>query len=310
MIKYGQEVVHNRYEAHILSKKSYLYTMQPWYHPTVSGEYLGISNGVRYVWIISNQDLGAQWQAHRFSNRDAFEVPANLYLYAIGNGSPADRLHSLFIPPAHGAMSRQISINRLKYAGNWDSEPGAWPRMARLAAQQFSTGVNLEQEPINKLSAATTPLTTLTGTRSFKLAPADIDALRKYLNSGGMLFADAAGGHLTFSNGMTQLVKALYPNAVLENIPMTDPIVTGNFPEGTSIAKVQYRKFYVSQLGIKTKPELLGVKKGNRWVIVFSPVDVTSGLLGTNTWGILGYAPESAQAIARNVMMYALAHKP
>ncbi|NNM85414.1 MAG: DUF4159 domain-containing protein [Phycisphaerales bacterium] len=308
MIKYGQEVVHNQYEAHVLSKKSFLYTMQPWYHPTVSGEYLGISNGVRYVWIISDQDLGAQWQAHRFNNRDAFEVPANLYLYAIGNGSPADRLHSLFIPPAHGAMRRQISINRLQYTGNWNPEPGAWPRMGRLAARNFSTGVTVKTVTADALSQAA-PLTTLTGTHSFTLPPAQVNALRKYLNSGGMLFADAAGGHPTFSNGMTQLVKALYPKAVLQNIPMTDSLVTGNFPGGVAIAKVQYRKFYVSQLGMKTTPDLLGVKQGNRWVIVFSPVDVTSGFLGTNTWGILGYAPASAQSIARNVMMYALAHK-
>ncbi len=310
MIRYGQEVVHNQYEAHILSRKSYLYTMQPWYHPTSYGQYMGISNGVRYVWIIANRDLGAQWQARRFNDRDDFEVPANLYLYAIGNGRPADRLQSLFVPPPQGKMQRTIAVNRLVYPGNWNAEPGAWPRMGRLAGQDFSTGVTFRYLPPSKLSAGQTPLTTLTGTQNFKLPPAQVQALRLYLNSGGTLFADAAGGKAQFGDGMHNLVKELYPKASLQKIPLTDPLITGSFAGGVPINKVQYRKFFVTRYGPKNAPRLLGVKQGNRWVIVFSPWDVTSGLLGTNTWGIAGYAPKSAQAIARNVMLYALASKP
>jgi hypothetical protein len=35
---------------------------------------------------------------------------------------------------------------------------------------------------------------------------------------------------------------------------------------------------------------------------------MTSGLLGTNTWGILGYAPQTAVNLTRNVLSYAAAH--
>ncbi|NNM84932.1 MAG: DUF4159 domain-containing protein [Phycisphaerales bacterium] len=310
MLRYGQEVVHNQYEAHVLSRKSYLYTMQPWYHPTSYGQYMGISNGIRYVWVIANNDVGAQWQAKRFTNRDAFELPANLYLYAIGNGAPADRLQSLFVPPSQGKMQRALCINRLVYPGNWNPEPGAWPRMGRLAGHKFSTGVTFSYMPASRLGVAKAPLTTLTGTRNFQLPPAQVQALRKYLSAGGMLFADAAGGKPQFGDGIHTLVRQLYPKAALQNIPLTDPLITGKFAGGVSIATVQYRKFYLTAYGLKKTPQLLGVKQGNRWVIVFSPWDVTSGLLGTNTWGIAGYAPKSAQAIARNVMLYALAHKP
>ncbi len=125
-----------------------------------------------------------------------------------------------------------------------------------------------------------------------------------------MLFADAAGGRPQFGDGIHNLVKELYPQASLQKIPLTDPLITGHFGGGISIASVHYRKFTLQEYGVKNVPQLLGVKQNHRWVIVFSPWDVTSGLLGTNTWGIAGYAPQSAQAIARNVMLYALAHKP
>jgi hypothetical protein len=38
--------------------------------------------------------------------------------------------------------------------------------------------------------------------------------------------------------------------------------------------------------------------------IVFSPLDLTTGLLATNTWGILGYAPPSCETFLRNLFLW------
>jgi hypothetical protein len=40
-------------------------------------------------------------------------------------------------------------------------------------------------------------------------------------------------------------------------------------------------------------------------VILFSPEDFSSGLLGKDTWGIRGYMPLYAEAVARNLLLYA-----
>ena len=37
--------------------------------------------------------------------------------------------------------------------------------------------------------------------------------------------------------------------------------------------------------------------------VIFTPLDYTSGLLGTNTWGILGYLPEYSESLATNVIL-------
>jgi len=37
-------------------------------------------------------------------------------------------------------------------------------------------------------------------------------------------------------------------------------------------------------------------------VVIFSPLDLTTGLLGANTYGILGYQPAFAQDFVRNVV--------
>jgi hypothetical protein len=38
--------------------------------------------------------------------------------------------------------------------------------------------------------------------------------------------------------------------------------------------------------------------------ILYSGEDITSGLLGTNTYGILGYSPNAAANLARNLLLY------
>ena len=43
---------------------------------------------------------------------------------------------------------------------------------------------------------------------------------------------------------------------------------------------------------------------GGRYAILFSPLDVTSGLLGTETWGICGYEPATAEGLARDMVLY------
>jgi hypothetical protein len=43
--------------------------------------------------------------------------------------------------------------------------------------------------------------------------------------------------------------------------------------------------------------------------VLYSSWDVCSGFLGTNTWGVVGYAPASSEAIGRNILLYAAGAK-
>jgi hypothetical protein len=49
-----------------------------------------------------------------------------------------------------------------------------------------------------------------------------------------------------------------------------------------------------------------GLKLGHGSAIV-TDLDITTGLLGTNTWGILGYRPEYATSLVKNWILYSSA---
>ncbi len=38
--------------------------------------------------------------------------------------------------------------------------------------------------------------------------------------------------------------------------------------------------------------------------MIYSPLDVTTGLLGTNSWGITGYTPAYSLLLAKNIMSF------
>jgi hypothetical protein len=54
------------------------------------------------------------------------------------------------------------------------------------------------------------------------------------------------------------------------------------------------------------EPAIDGIDVGGSTRVLFSQWDITSGLLNTNTWGIVGYSPASAQALAGNMIRWVL----
>jgi len=306
MIKYAREVVHNRYEFKLLSPKSTLMTMQPYYHMHLRT--IAMSNGVRYLWVISPSDVSAVWQSRRFSRRIFWQFPINLYLYCTGKGSLGTRLSSLVVPAPRQSAVRTVKVGLLKFHGNWNPEPGAWNRMAQLAATDFQTNVKITTVTPEQVGTGGCKVLVLTGTGKVTFSGSEMADIRQFLNSGGMLYANAAGGNLAFADSVQGLIRKLYPHSPLVNLPENSKIYTGNIPGGINAAHAFYRPYYIQQMGFKKTPQLLGVKKNGRWVVVFSPQDITSGLLGTNTWGIAGYAPVSAINLTRNVLCYAAAN--
>ncbi len=308
MIKLGEAAVNNQYSFKPLDRTSLIYHMQPWYHPQTFGKLLGLWNGVRYLMIISTTDWGAAWQAHRFNERDRWELPANIYFYATGNSSLSDRLHSLAVSPGAGG-SVHLDVGQLQYAGNWNPEPAAWQRFSNIASSQYGMSVNLQTIPAGQLQPKhVCPLLHMLGTGKFALTSSQVADLKSYLNAGGMLFGEAAGGDLDFTNSFSALVQQLFPGQHLQDVPAASSLFTGHNPGGADATHVTYRKYFVNQHGIKRTPSLLGIKQNGRWVVIFSQYDITSGLLGTHTWGITGYSPDSSVALARNIVAYAAAH--
>jgi len=274
-------------------------------HATISPAptLLGINNGLREVWIHCPDDYSSAWQQRHFEHKLPWELAANIFFYANGKTTLKTKMN-LAVPPSPERANRLMTVGRLAYAGSWDPEPGAWLRMARLAQAHFHTQLDVHPVDFDHLDPRESRVVYLTGLDALQLQPEQIAQLRRYLAAGGTLWGEAIGGNAAFGDSFAALAKKLCPESPMDMLPPNHPLFLGQYADGVDMSTVAYRSFTNLREGRLTTPRLGAVSKNGRLVILFSNYDMASGFLGTNTWGINGYTPASAQGLARDILLY------
>jgi hypothetical protein len=62
---------------------------------------------------------------------------------------------------------------------------------------------------------------------------------------------------------------------------------------------------YVKSKGFGTSGRLDSFRFG-KGAVIYNPLDIESGLLGTNTWGILGFEPAYASSLMKNIVLWSV----
>ena len=275
------------------------------FKPEIDRGLAGVSNGVRMLAIHCPRELSRAFEAGPAAgSRAVFELGANLALLATDRTLP--RLRATRAWPAAAAGLKPVAtirVARVRHAGNDDPEPLAWPRMARWMARHRRIRLDVaEPMPPAALDAATWPVAAMTGTGAFTLTPKDAAHIERYLQAGGTLVIDAAGGDRPFSQAVRRHVLPLLTGGASGPIHPDHAI----FREPEPIAKLRYRRALSRALADRQgQLRLVGVVRGARLAVVFSPDDLISGMLGSTPLGVRGYAPETARALMANILSYA-----
>jgi hypothetical protein len=278
---------------------SMLYKIEPPLPPL-----LAVSNGVRALMIHSPQDLSMAWQQRMEKTRQpVFRLGVNLFLYAAGKADLRNRIADHYIPEPPAPSGGAMSVARLRYAGgHWDPEPYAWTRFARWFG--WETGCGLDVKPIDlaELDLHIAPLAHLTGSMEFSPTDDQAVALRCYIDAGGVLLIDCAGGSTAFAGSAIQLLAKAFPDVALKPLPDDHPILHASSAGMVELGTPELRRYAIPLLGKGAGvPETFAHGKGR---VVFTSLDLTSALLGTNTWGIAGYSPGYAQLLLKNVVLW------
>ncbi len=157
------------------------------------------------------------------------------------------------------------------------------------------------------------PLLFVHGRNRFTLTEEEVTNLQDYFARGGFLFANALCASRSFTESFTKELGKIFPDAVLEPIPADDPIFSNRYG-GYSITELEIRKPVrttgnrASARITKEPPELTGIKKDGRWIVIFSPYDVSCALQNAATIETVGYTPDSAFRLSVNILLYAMEH--
>jgi hypothetical protein len=275
------------------------------FHPAEKFPLKCVSNGTRLLMVHCPDDIAKRWQSQSpKTDRTAFELGGNLFIYATGMELPRNRLDSLFVPETAGPARVTVPIARLQHGGDWDPEPWAWERESRLFRRETSIALQPTPTDITKLTTDIAPFAHLTSTAALSLSDAQLAALRQYVQSGGVLLIDACGGSEPMRQAVRDTVKKLFPDKTPTEMPTDHPLLAGKGPGLTQIAKPLVRPYVFKVIGAKF-PKLQIVEWGKGAVLI-SELDLTCGLLGNKMMGITGYDPNYAHAFVRNAILWTL----
>jgi hypothetical protein len=162
----------------------------------------------------------------------------------------------------------------------------------------------------------------LHGRRPLDLSEGEIENIQGNLQSGGLLFADAAcNGYQQwkdFDKSFREMCKRMFPDQPLVEIRETtadgkeDPLFRIAREAGINIKSVKCRRELPDNKGPepgepRSHPLLLeGIKIDGRWVVIYSKYDIGCAIEGHKAADCLGHDKDSALRIASAVVLYSL----
>jgi len=157
------------------------------------------------------------------------------------------------------------------------------------------------------------PIAFLHGRRSFRWSTNERTALREFLQNGGVIFADAICASQEFAKSFRQEMQAILPDHPLQRVPPDHPLFTEEY-RGWDLSRVRLRtpatrtdkNERLTARIEQVTPRLEGIEVDGRFIVLFSPYDISCALENHQSLECQGYIRADAARIGVNVILYAL----
>lgn len=259
-----------------------------------------IHNGVRPLVIHTDIDLARYWQTGNYrSNPSYYRAAVNIVAYVSSKLALAGRLRSrgtsMWPEPPKRSPRLTVRVAKLKHNANCDPEPLAWEKFSRVLGQEEGIQIDIAGPmEIADLADSQANLAVMTGTGELRLTEAQKAGIKGWLDSGGTLLVDAAGGDEAFVESAEAALLDICGQRTVKRLASTADLYQ---IKGYEINQASYRH------QAPGPPRLRTVLYKDRMAVYFSREDLTAGLLGVRCHTVKGYAPATASAIVRNVLI-------
>jgi len=265
-----------------------------------------LNNGARDLMLLVPDDDPARFfQLHQVGGRQSlYELMSDICFYTVDQDAMRFKGETYMIRPDPGAhVKTKVKIARLQYDGNWNPEPGGWTRLA--AFMHNTRGIDLTVQTVRpgdgKLDKSF-KVAHLTGTAMFHLSEAAEAEIRQYIEQGGTVVIDAAGGSSNFDTAAQAEIKAIVPDPSPDLLPSDH----GVFSAGERLRRALYRRYARIRIGETDEFRLQGLDLHGRTALFYSAEDLTEGLVGQPIDGIYGYSPQIATSLMANIVTFAI----
>jgi len=277
--------------------------------PNIEGIYFGCRIGVAF----SPSDLSCGWDGHdhpwgdRVFMDDARQVGANYVTYLLANYQLGRFLSTQKVYHEEGKPSRDdLVFAQVMHGGDWDPDPSAVHNLLKFAQTHTTMQVKFKRANVSldKADIMDHPILYMTGHRSFRFSAREVQRLRRYLEAGGLLIADACCGRLSFNKAFRREIARVLPGTKLERLALDHPI----YQSPSKIQRVAYTPLVEKDFPNLQVPRLEGIKREDRLCVIYSEFDLGDGWEQFPHPYSRGYASDDALRIGLNVLVYSMLH--
>lgn len=261
----------------------------------------GLSNGARELMVLIHAgDPARLWQTRAAKGREEpWQLAANLFLYVTDRKDLRYKGDTWVVNRNEKVKpSRNVSVARIEYSGNWDPEPGGWRRLANVLHNTRDLEMKVEAVKVGEGDLSKFPVAHLTGTTKFKLDEKATAALKGFVEKGGLLIVDAAGGSSEFSDSVDVVLKGMFPEQNAAALGADHAV----YQRGGKAVEIDWRPAARTILGNLKTGRLQAIEVNNRKAVLISREDLSVGLVGQPVEGVIGYAPQSATELMANMV--------
>ncbi len=260
----------------------------------------GLHNGIRWTVLVSGVDLGCPWQRREVARRkNLFDLAGNLYAYVSDKGRLQSRGQSYLPDDAGNKPPATLNVARLMWAGPLaaDPEPKAWTfadrRLRNAGVAAVATRATDLSDP---LDPAGTPLLHVTGIGAIKLDEKAKANLKAYVQAGGLVLIDAAGGDEKFADSARTLLADVFGADALVPAPADLPALQA---ATDADGKTWFRHRFDLPRALRPLDVLAVMPQPGKPGVLFLPYDLSSAMVGYPSMAPAGLDPESADRFIR-----------
>ncbi len=277
----------------------------------------GLNIGCRTAVFFSPIDLANGWYGQEppknfppgswIVGADARRLGSNMVTYAIAcHEYGRMRAVEKVFHETGKATRDEFVLAQVVHAGDWDPTPSALPSLLKFMQDNTTLQTQFKREivALGELDVFKHPMLYLTGLRDFKLNDAEVARLRSYLDSGGVLVADAAAGRQSFDAAFRREIKRVLPKSDLSILPVDHPIYAAVFP----VRQVSYTPLVKQESPNLTAPVLEGITRDGALCVVYSRFSLSNGWEQMPFPYNRGYADADALKLGINIFVYGMTH--
>lgn len=285
-------------------RKSGYVGSEPWFD--------AVEINCRVVALVSRWCMSVGWedkvepQYQAYDPSSAKKLGVNIFSYASAMRAWAkNRAQAVKFVDAQESGADKVSLVQVVYDGIWKTRHAGLSMLMQTFNRKTDVPVRftVRETRLSDPSIFNAPLLYLTGHESFTLRKSEAEQLKKYLENGGFLFAEACCGRKGFDLSFRQLMAVLFPGNPLKEAPAESAL----YHTPNEIQKLGVTPLLQQNVGTPMiRPQLEMIEMNGHCAVIYSPFGLAGGWeMSQSPYG-RGYDDISSQRLGQNILMYAV----